>query len=532
MSDLDFWDIDNYDVANSNSSDELDEINELGGRVTTLFQIDDTIWFKDILLHPVNVPEMEYFLEQLDVLDSFKKFNVDDVYNMSPKRLDALFLISKMINLQVVTFCERLIQKYFIPQFESLIYDNLNMLSLDLIDNDQNNMFEDREKLPIINAFLEEFYTDLIDFVIRFLDSYQSDINNNPTSCDVITPKLIKYIRRTLNTKYYGKILIKLRLVFPKQFFKDNYQTFHEMTRNFIQDTIEKAQPFLVLINIFVNKFLDNLVSDDNLLEFINDKINIQRLIDLPSDAIDVFCLTMMYDLPPTKIAREEVTWISNYNNFIFNSDHKIESKKYAFWLKTDNNLNHMDMEKQTKINAITVGKIGMELYPEYELNNILTLFVKHNLVKDEGQLLDMIVNIMEKNRYDFRIFGKYDDTDLDMSYTLSALGNDIKMSYDEFLTNIKTKRTLTNYPIEFILRLISRILNVTIHFYDTYMSCITIDNNIYQYYTQPIIIYQTNYFNYYLLYPKGQQFEPIGNNSTKINVQTGKKKGKKIVEI
>lgn len=71
-----------------------------------------------------------------------------------------------------------------------------------------------------------------------------------------------------------------------------------------------------------------------------------------------------------------------------------------------------------------------------------------------------------------------------------------------------------------------------------------SIDNCIYQLYTSSVMIYQFNYFHYYLLYPKDGPFEPIGgthpepsvvaatNRLTEVTT-TGKKREKKqVIEI
>lgn len=545
MDDIGFWNVDDHDIYDADhSSDEKYKKKE---REVVLKEMENTIWFRTIGLYPVNLPEMEYFIEQLDVLDSFKEFDIDNVLNLGPKRLDALFLILKLINLEVVSFCEYIIHTNFIKPFEKLVQENIEQLSLNSIGNDNTSPTILHKNSKAFNAFIEEYYCDMADFIIRLLTTYQKDIKENKDSLFFITNKLIEYLHRTLNNKYYTRILSKLEIVFGKNFFQDNYQTFQEITKNFINDTITREEPFLVLIRLFVTKFLDDSVSDDDLLIFIGDNTTIPSLIDYPSDAIDDFYLIMMDELSPVEISKQKNSWISQYNNFLFESEHKIESKKYAFWLKTDNisTYDYAYWTKKRKDDAvIRAEKIGMVLYPENEFNYILHPFVLHNFVKNTNELVDMIADIMDKNRYAPGIFNKYDDTDLDTSYMLTALSNDINETYDDFLVDIKKSHALPNdYSIEFILRLVSRILNVMIHFYDNNMVLTTIDNSIYLIYPKPIIICQISYFHYFLLHSKNSTFEPVGEsnpdlqpklNPTQMNIVNNKPKPKKkkIIEV
>lgn len=305
-------------------------------------------------------------------------------------------------------------------------------------------------------AFMEEFYTDMVDFVIRFLGPYYQEIRKQPKTADAhITEMLIKYLYKRLNNKYYKKILAKMQVVFTKAFFQNHYQIIYQIANNFIEVTNKSVSSLLELIDLLVTKFLDDSVTDNDLLKFIVTQINIQQLVDASSDAIDEFCLELMGQPSPEELAPNRITWISQYNNFLFSNEHKLISKRYAFWLNEpgdeDHHIDYTTWEKATsnhfyytcwmnrKDEALhKANMMGMALYPENEFSYILTPFVLHNLIKNTRELVDKIADIMEKCRFEPRIFNKYDNTDLDTSYMLTAISNDNQMTYDEFLADIK----------------------------------------------------------------------------------------------
>lgn len=125
MDNINFWDIDETDIYDA----DLSSNGKNNERIVVLTEMENTVWFRTIGPYPVNLPEMEYFIKQLDVLDSFKEFDINKVLTFGPGKLDALFLIAKLINLKTVNFCEFMIQNCFIPLFEKLVYDNMEQLS-------------------------------------------------------------------------------------------------------------------------------------------------------------------------------------------------------------------------------------------------------------------------------------------------------------------------------------------------------------------------------------------------------------------
>lgn len=513
-----FWDL--YDIPN----------NDKKQRKVVLKEMENTTWFRSIDLFPINMEEMEYFIAQLDILSVFEKFDITKVLEFGPKKLDSLFLILKMINIFTVEFCEHIIHTHFIPEFSKLINEKMDSLMLD------------KTSLPSIksegfNSFLEEFYTEIANFIIRIITTL--DDINDPKKISYFTSKFIEYLHQTLNCKYYIKILARYRIAFSKNFFEDNYHFFGTIVKKIMDDTNNMAMSKLNTINFLAENFLEDILPENELLSLVEKNTDVQQLVEHPSDAIDDFVLQMMKEISPDEINKQKILWISQYDNFLYDSEHKLESKKYAFWLKSDESdlyKCHNFWKNKQKENATNNANIiGMALYPENPFEYILLPFVMHKLVNNTDDLADMIADLMEKSRMDVGIFDKCNDTDLETSYMLVAMSNDIRQSYDSFLQDIRKAHALPNeYPIEFVLRLVSRILNVKIQFYDNRMVCINIDNTAYTLYDKPVIIYQISHYYYFLMYPMGTTFEPLAK---KIQIMKTfdnkeKKKQKKIVEI
>ena len=112
-----------------------------------------------------------------------------------------------------------------------------------------------------------------------------------------------------------------------------------------------------------------------------------------------------------------------------------------------------------------------------------------------------LIADAMTTERNTMGFFNKYDEIDLETPYTLLAVNMDKDlMSYDEFVNHLFIKNKLPfYYPVEFILRILSRILNVVIHFcYDDFHK-MHIDNTI-ELNPYDIYIYQTTASSYYII--------------------------------
>jgi len=495
-------------------------------RTEELDNMKKTELFKDIGLYPVNIAEMDYLVEQLDILKIFPalSFDIDTVLKLTPKRLDAFFLILKKINLETIKYCEHIIRTYFEKEFCHLFLSQIIIKYNKIIS-------------APVTAFLEEFLADMGNFFIRFLSIFQKIINkpdnedaNLHNSVSIITQKMTRYCFRLLKSQYYKEILETFDITVDKNFFVENNTIFENMTKQIIAYTNSNMESILNNIKLLATIFMDNNTTDDDLLLLISSYYNIRELVDCPSDAIDHFNILVSDNMSPKEIEGEKIIELYEYDNFLYTYEHKQRNKKYAFWLHNGNTItSNYNQSNQHYINRKAnaekeMDKLGMVLYPEKAFNDILETFVHYKLVNSTEDLIQLIIATMEAFKNEPGIFNKYDETDLETSFLLMAISNDIDKTYDSFLIELKTKLQLPNeYPIEFVLRIISRVLGVIIKFYDRSHSCVNIDNIIYQKYISPIIIYQSSFYEYYIPIPKGSSFNDIlasttnsHNNATK----------------
>ncbi|XWV24967.1 putative ORFan [Tupanvirus deep ocean] len=543
-------DINDSDIYDADISSNEDE----NVRIIELNNMENTVWFKSISLYPVNLSEIGYFIDLMDVIDVFgNDLCTDDLINYTPKRLDALFFILKFINLETVKFCEHVIGKYFEKQFNILFFDNIM----------PTTKYND---IKTIDAFLDEFYMDISQPAIRFLKNIINskiletnvslDTNNNIVItedflCDT-TKKITRTCHRLLNSEYYDEILKEFDITFKRSFFVTHFDIFKNITKQMIEYTYLNMIPTINIIKTTVSILLDDKTTETDLVAHLESNFNINEILETESDAINSFTQLMMDNLSPEEIDKILPIKLYEYDNFLYSFEHKQKSKQFAFWLaqntKTTTASNNFNAywyeynESKKEDAKLKIDKMGYKLYPEKGLNNILTPFVMHNFVKSTQDLVKLIVSFMETSKNDPGTFNKYDAIDLESAFMLVAMSNEINKTYNEFLTTMKEKYILPGeYPIEFILRLVSRIFNVVIHFYDENIIFTEFDNTLYQMHNQPITIFQLSLMDYYMLLPKEEEFIPIcnndhnkNNNQNQISVTNNKTviKKKKIIEI
>ena len=507
------FDLSEKDIYDADSSSFGDEDN----RVYELDNIYKTQLFKEIGIYPVNVSEMEYFIDSMDIINVFIDLDTVDTKTFSPKKLDSLYIILKYVNLSVIGFCEYVIRNFIEKDFNNLFFSYV-MPMTDPVSDD---------KMSSIMAFLEEFYIDTSNFLVRFLKTFSNHTSNyshetNPSDPQVVnstTKRFTRYINRLLNSEYYDDVLTKFKISFPEEFFWTHFLIFEQIIKKISEYANTTTKPTMDKINMAVTMFHDFNISDDELYTFLENNIDINKLVATDSDAICSFTISMMDKMSPEDVERLKPPQIFEYDNFLYSIDRKLDNKIHSFWLDPtlDTSINFSTAwttyNHNNKNNAkIRVESMGFALYPEKSMHDILMPFVMHNFIKSVPDLIKLIVATME-SKNEPGIFNKYDSIDLETAFMLVAMSNEINTTYDAFLLELHEKLSLpTEYPIEFVLRLVSRILNIVIKFYDKNMVCTEFDNTLYQLYNKPVNIFQLNFMEYYLLQSKTEPFIPIAD--------------------
>lgn len=151
--------------------------------------------------------------------------------------------------------------------------------------------------------------------------------------------------------------------------------------------------------------------------------------------------------------------------------------------------------------------KYNFQIVDDKLYNNLLDIFAPHLKVANVDKqataddLACLIADAMTTERNTMGFFNKYDEIDLETPYSLLSVNmdKDIK-TYDEFIRHLYLKSQLPfYYPVEFVLRILSRILNIKINFYYEELDVMNIDNTI-VIEAQDIDIYQTQSSSYYVI--------------------------------
>ena len=509
--------------------DELDDLFDLGTnkRQITMPNMENTTYFKKLSIYPLNGYEMHYFVKQLDILELFPVMQISDYELMTPLQLDALYLILKIINCQTVTFCEHMIREFFEKEFQDTFMEHMTY----------NTFYSD---YSAIYTFFDEFCVDVSLFVVRFLKlPYQKIIHNKDSNSDktvsvdeqagnnigidrtigeiilIMYRKLRKFCLSTLNSEYYAVVMNKFEIEIDSNFFRTYIEFFKNITRNMVLYTQAEGSRLLAYLFMLVSDFsnaLHNSTTENSdiaigqLITLIGTTINIETIAEAKIDAVEIFIDIMKKNLSPYKLYHKDPVKISYYHNFLYSSAKKQSNSIHAFWRHqgyddfTDININDVDDTDVDNTFRNNYRNMGYSIQADTYF--MLKLFAMSKLVQDESQLANAIVHIMEVSRNEPGIFNKYDDIDLETSYMMIAMSNDISDSYDIFLAEISERQDLPlSYPLEFVMRIISRLLNIPIHLYETNMECIVIDNTI-GLPNKPVVIGRRDSMKYYLLKP------------------------------
>ena len=135
-------------------------------------------------------------------------------------------------------------------------------------------------------------------------------------------------------------------------------------------------------------------------------------------------------------------------------------------------------------------------------MNTIVDCFVEYGFAQNRQEICMYIGCVLESERYTPGYTNKYDTTTLYDHYVLVSLANENSTSYDRSIQQIMGQSNIPyDYPIEILLRILSRIYNVNIVFITYNLTSIFVDNSIYDNPKQ-IAIYQYNPDSYCNIMP------------------------------
>jgi hypothetical protein len=182
-------------------------------------------------------------------------------------------------------------------------------------------------------------------------------------------------------------------------------------------------------------------------------------------------------------------------------------------------NQQHSSQNIKQQINSklITIGYEMYDIQKNLWFHSILDCFVECGFAKDNKEISIAIYHILFTEKNTIGYVNKYEYMSLFDYFVLVSIANDISSSYEKFMKEIgATYRIPFDYPMEIIMRILSRLYNVTIIFYTNKLTCMVIDNCL-EINSNNIAIYQYSPDAFYTITPIGSPVNiiEVGINET-----------------
>ncbi len=449
--------------------------------------------FNEIPNVPSNKSQMFAFIKIMDTLkliDVDKR--IDDILDMSTESLDVLFVSLKVDNLLCVQFCEEVLKTY------------LNEYLCDFFFSDKMlSYFNENVDSIMIDAFMDEITCDFSDFIIRFITKFLYVINLGEDEyvlkIEEITTSFINYLYKLCTCDFYTAIIKEIGIPRKITLFRGAKTHFKKLINDIMTYVKEKEYDKKIdQINktyclLFDNKHVMTHAEGDEIINSISALINLsdhkyfdamehfQELFNVCDDDVDfensnIIALRM-----------------SEYPNIFFDTEQKLNNRRilsgYNDAPKFDTSVRSSSITEYYKLyqepdhNQIIknrLNKNGFVMEGEKSYKEILTMFEKEKVFSNKEFFLETMAMFMKENKNVVGSYDKYSECDLENAYLLLTIDQDfgntsmthgesrgLSMTYDEFVDNVSTTKTLpTIYPMEFVLRLISRICNIKICFF------------------------------------------------------------------
>lgn len=423
-----------------------------------LKNIDTASWFKTMEHYPKTVGHMKLLVSIVDKIGIFNKFDLSKTSNMDANKLNILYAILRIMN--------KVFNKYLDYVVKIIFRENLK------------NIFV-CSHLTYYDLFFDQLTQDIDHFICLIIKSYYPKMK-----VSIIKNKLVDYLQITFGKPFYTNIMKKLNYNIDNGFYKENNTLFISIVQEFIKYTKETLLETYETMKIFLTKIFDDYCSIETMNEIITSlkkHIDLKNLFMEPCMEIDIYCEQKLYD----EYERNNM----DYNNYMF--------------VKKNNQLN------------IKLSYIGYQIFNEYPRESsmgILYPFVEHNFVKNEKDMLNILLNVMISYRKEPQLMDINSNITLEDYYALTmAMKYPHFPSYEEYCNLIATTKQLPDlYPLDFLLRLISRIYGVKIELFREDLTMIEIDNAIINHINEPVILYCHKPTLYYNLYQIDQKFTPI----------------------
>lgn len=472
----------------------------------------------------INIPFSTYFskLEQIpnnrELMDSFiilsdlKFFVPQEQINqiiqnktLSAEQLDALFLLAGLAFLYMKNLSDTLkgiieeskyaLQHYFSDSTDFKLYD-IDYLDMKADINDILSL-EDFSECIISEIMVDLTYPVVFEFFKDHFISIFSNLNFGQ--------------KNAIEIEYY---------------IKHDYERNHVL-QNVIQrlfDTMFRIanEPSILGIKIANICSKDGFITaneESALRFFIQSQHHLENTI-LKSDFINIYNEDAKY------IQSSYHRYYSDYNyynqltdgtGYYSNKYNQLtDGTDYTYGYNTtrwDNESSRWNYDRSDYANTRLADLNFEVLKTNQYFHSIIDCLLQHKVSTSTGKIIELLYETMLIERYTIGFADKYNAISLEDHYCMICIANDIKTEYDDFLIYIKKYSRLPyDYPVEVILRIVSRIFNVRIVFYSQQLIQLEVDNAIDEIST--MYIYQHTSECFYNIVPKGTSFVPIGEQN------------------
>lgn len=393
--------------------------------------------------------------------------------------------------------------------------------------------------LRTINYFYKKIHENLIKIVMHNLGMFDNgsiDLTffKNPNFINKFSEKLLKESDFIMMKKdcdlnmITGEIQLILDIMDPKigikihSCLKDNCDKFNHFAR-ILHNSIMLDLDILVpvgnkILNLCAKKDLS--VNDKSFLKIFMEE-NIVHIPKEPLNSYDKDDLIESYHqfvvLTYNNNSQDDMyndIYNDVYNdvysdvyNDVYNDMH---DDVYGTNQKSDKNYQGLEIiENNANKRLSTIGyQIFMGENNKW-IHDVIDCFIEHGFVSDRKEIASLIYHAMITNRNTPGYTNKYDEMTLYDHYILISIANDNVTSFDLSMEKILNNSDIPiEFPIEIILRIISRLYNINIVLYPENLKPIFISNAL----TDPkeIGIYRATADNYYNIIPINEDFYPI----------------------
>jgi hypothetical protein len=431
-----------------------------------LKNIKEANWFKSMEHYPKTVGHIKLLISIVDKTGIFNKFDLTKTSDMDADKLDVLYAILRIMNKVFNKYLNYVVKKIFI--------DNLKDIFI-------------CSHLTYYDLFFDQLTQDIDHFICSIIKLHYPVMNE-----DTIRARFADYLKMTFERMFYRNIIKKLGYDVNDNFYKENEKLLSSMTQDFIIYTKETLSETYETMKIFLDKIFSNNCSKETTNEIITalkKHINLKNLFKEACMEIDIYC--------EQKLDDEFECYDSEFidNTFLVNNK------------KLSANLNN----------------IGYQIFNEKLSESVMGVFhpfVEHNLVKTKKDMFDILLNIFTDYSKEPQLMDPNSNITLEDYYALTmAMQKSHFPTYDDYCDElINTCQIPIYYPLDVILRLISRVFSVRIELYYEDLHMIEIDNSLINKTNKPIILYRHGPTLYYNLYHIDHEFIPICAKPKSVN--------------